>query len=147
MVKSLTTRHRFPILFDEFRHELGHLFDHFGWEEGEASKDWFAPSINVAESETAYEISLDLPGMKPDEFEVEFKDGQLWISGQRKHESEEQGKTWHRVERSYGKFRRVVSLGNEVDAEKVTANYTDGVLLVSVPKAPEAQVKRIEVKS
>ena len=143
MVRSLRTRTRLPGLFDDFHNQLGHLM---GWEEVDG-KSWFAPATNLAETESAYEISLDVPGMKSEDFNVEFKDGQLWISGERTQEEEEEGKTWHRDERSYGSFRRVITLGNEVNAEEVAANYKDGVLSISVPKVPQAQTKRIEVQS
>jgi HSP20 family molecular chaperone IbpA len=74
----------------------------------------FAPSVNFAETEKGYEVSVELPGMKPEDVHVEFKDGHLWITGERKSEVEEKGKTFHRVERRYGSFRRVIAIGNEV---------------------------------
>ena len=130
---------RFPNFFDEaflFRSQNG----------GEA-KDWFTPQINVVESEAGYDVSLDLPGMKADEFNIEFKDGQLWVTGERKAQEEESGKTYHRVERYHGQFRRVVSLPVDVSADKIEATYKDGVLSISVPKAPTALPQKIVVKA
>ena len=149
MSKQLTYRHRLPSLFDAFPAfpaDITQLLDRFGQHDDDQT-GWFAPSTNVAETGTGYEISLDMPGMKSEDFEVELKEGQLWITGERKHEEEEEGKTWHRVERTYGKFRRVVTLGNDVNAEGVEANYVDGVLSITVPKVPETQAKKITVKS
>ncbi|MBW3540391.1 MAG: Hsp20/alpha crystallin family protein [Planctomycetes bacterium] len=136
-------------LFGDFRREFDSLFNRFFSEEdgGHELSTWHVPAANVAESEGQYEVTLDLPGIKPDELNVEFKHGELWISGQRQHEHEEKGKTWHRVERQFGEFRRVIRLGDDVDAEKVNAEYRDGVLKISVPKTESAQTKRIEVRS
>jgi HSP20 family protein len=106
----------------------------------------FAPDTNLAETDSQFEVTLDLPGMKPEDFNLEFNDGQLWITGERQQEEEEKGKTYHRVERSYGHFRRGISLGPDVDPEKIEATYKDGILTVVVPKAPAACPRKIEVK-
>ncbi|MDY0165104.1 MAG: Hsp20/alpha crystallin family protein [Thermoguttaceae bacterium] len=94
-----------------------------------------------------YEITLDLPGLKPDEVNVELKENQLWVSGERRHEAEEKGKTYHRIERAYGQFRRVIPLASQVKTDAIEAEYHDGVLRITVPKSEAAQPKRIEVKS
>jgi HSP20 family protein len=107
----------------------------------------FAPTANLAETEAGYEVTLELPGMKPEELNVEFRNGELWISGEKKEEKEEKGKTFHRVERRYGEFRRVFSLPVAVDEEKVTAEYKEGILRVAVPKIAEVAPKRVEVKT
>jgi HSP20 family protein len=107
----------------------------------------FAPTANLAETETGYEVTLEIPGMKPEEFNVEFRHGDLWISGEKKEEKEEKGKTWHRVEHRYGEFRRGFRLPVAVNEEKVTAEYKEGVLRVAVPKIAEAKPKRVEVKT
>ena len=80
------------------------------------------------------------------ETSVELRHGDLWITGQRTEQHEEKGKTWHRVERHYGQFRRVVRLGDDVNPDEVDAEYKDGVLKVSVAKCEEARTKKIEVK-
>lgn len=138
--------HWTPGVFEDVSKEVNRFMERFyDGENGESH--YFAPRVNIAETDQAYEVSLDLPGMKPEEFNIEFKDDQLWITGERKHETEEKGKTYHRVERSYGQFRRVISLGTDVDVEHVEANYRDGVLTLQVPKVPAAQPRRINVKS
>lgn len=138
--------HWSPVLFEGFGKEMNRLFDRGGDADGNDSA-LFAPRVNIAETDKNYEVTVDLPGMKPEEFNVEFKDGQLWISGERKQESEEKGKTYHRVERYFGQFRRVIALGADVDAEGVEANYRDGVLSLHVPKIAAVQPRRINVKS
>ena len=144
MTHILSNRFGSPRLFDDFRKEMNRLAE--GFFDETPSRSLFAP-VNFAETETGYEVTVDLPGMKPEEVNVEFKDGHLWITGERKDETEDQGKTYHRVERRYGKFRRVISLGSEIESAKVDATYKDGVLSINVPKAEAAQPKRIEVKS
>ena len=135
-----------PGLFDDFGKEVNRLMDRFyDGENGESR--FFAPRVNIAETDKAYEVTVDLPGMKSEEFNIEFKDGQLWITGERKHEEEEKGKTYHRIERRYGQFLRVIALGADVDVDNVDANYRDGVLMLHVPKIPAAQPRRINVKS
>ena len=134
-----------PALLDDFRKEMGRFAE--GIFDDTSAGSVFAPSVNFAETETGYEVSVELPGMNPEDVQVEFKDGHLWVTGERKQESEEKGKTYHRVERRYGSFRRVIAIGNEVDAEKVDATYKDGVLTVDIPKAAAAQPKRIQIKT
>lgn len=108
--------------------------------------EWAGTHANVAELDDRYEISLDLPGLESEDFQVEYEDGQLRISGERKFEKEEEGRTYHRVERRYGKFARAFALPRDVDGEKIEARYERGVLLVSVPKAESAKPRKIEVK-
>jgi HSP20 family protein len=126
---------------------MDHLLDRFGGtENGGTLSQSFAPETNLAETEGEFEITVDLPGLRAEDFNLEFNDGQLWITGERRQEKEEQGKTYHRVERSYGQFRRGISLGPDVDPEKIDATYRDGVLTVIVPKSAAALPRKIEVK-
>lgn len=135
-------------LFETLRREMNELMDQFfGNDNLPEWGAWFAPRCNVAETDTAFEISVDLPGMKPDDFSVELKEGQLWISGERRQETEEKGKTYHRVERQYGRFQRVIPLPAAVNPDKIEAEYKDGVLRITLPKDESAQPKRIPVKT
>lgn len=139
---------RFPETFDQFRREMDTLMDRFlrpG--NGQELPQWNTPLANVSETDNAYEVSVDLPGMKPDDFDVELKHGELWITGERKEEQEKKEKTHHRIERQYGQFRRVIRLGEDVDPENVEAEYKDGVLKVTVPKKETAATRHIEVKT
>ena len=105
----------------------------------------FTPVANLAETETAYELTLDLPGMDAEDVSVELNDGKLIVAGERKSETEESGKTFHRVERSYGKFRRILSIPAPVAEEQITAEYKDGVLYVTLPKSEKIKIKKISV--
>lgn len=134
--------------WDDLYKEVDNLVQHFFGEEGRTvNASDFVPHINVAESEAGFEISADVPGIKPEDVSVELHDNQLTISGKRQSESEESGKTFHRVERRYGEFRRVVSLPTPVDESKITADYRDGVLHVTLPKSEKVKPTRIQVNT
>lgn len=135
-------------LFDGFRKEVDSLMERVfeGSHEGGRTLSYWTPRINLSETETAYELLVDLPGMQPEEFNLELKNGDLWITGERKGQFEDKGRSWHRVEQFYGQFRRVIRLGEDVDAEHVDAEYKDGVLRITVPKAESARTRHITVR-
>jgi len=108
---------------------------------------WFTARSNLVESDKEYEVSVDLPGMKPEDFNVELRQGDLWITGQRKCETLTEGKNYRRIGCTYGSFQEIIPLEAPVKADKIDAEYKDGVLRVTVPKDESAQSHRIEVKS
>jgi HSP20 family protein len=122
--------------------EMAKWFGEEPWE----GNGGFMPSVNVAELENEFEVKVDLPGLKPEEVQVEVKGNELWISGKREEEKEEKGKTFHRVERNYGEFRRILPLPSAVTAEQIEAKLESGVLIVHIPKTEEATPKKIQVK-
>ena len=105
----------------------------------------FTPFANLAETEKGYELTLDLPGVDPAEVSVELNDDQLIVSGERKSEETEEGKTFHRVERRYGKFRRALTIPAPVNEDAITAAYQDGVLTVLLPKSEKVKPKKISI--
>ena len=107
----------------------------------------FVPRADVAETENGFEVKVELPGLKPEEVRVEFKDGALWISGEKKEESEEEGKTFHRVERRHGEFRRMLTLPSHVEEEQIEARFEDGLLHVVLPKSQATKARNIEVRT
>ena len=142
-------RTRYPATFRRMERDMEDLMDRFFRDEefwGMPEKV-FAPMADIAETDKGYEVTMDLPGIDPKDLTVEIREGALWVSGERKEEKEEKGKTFHRMERHYGAFRRGIPLDLPVDREKVEAKYHDGVLKVTVAKIPEAETKRIEVKA
>lgn len=106
--------------------------------------DW-VPSVDVSETEGEYQIKAEIPDVKKEDVKVTVEDGVLTIQGERKHEKEEKGKKYHRVERSYGSFVRSFTLPDLVDEEKVKAEFKDGVLNLQLPKSEKAKPKAIEV--
>jgi HSP20 family protein len=141
-------RERFPVTISRFENEMEDLMERFF---GNGGEEWgltrFTPSLNVAETDLGYEVSIELPGLKPEDVTVELKDGSLWISGKKTEEEEEKGRTFHRMERRHGEFRRVVQLPGTVEEEKVEAKFQDGVLMIKVPKSEEVKPKRIPVQT
>ena len=134
-----------PALLDDFRKELGRLVENV-FEPGTESQS-FAPSVNVIETAQSIEVTMDLPGVQPADVQIEIKEGQLWVSGERKSQVEMTGSTVHRVERRFGQFSRIIPLIAAVDVDKVDARYSDGVLSISIPKSEAAKSRRIEIKS
>jgi HSP20 family protein len=108
----------------------------------------FTPAVDVVEEEGAYLVKVELPGVKPEEIEVELKEGVLTLRGERKQEHEETREGYRRIERTYGRFQRSFSLPEGVRSDAIEAHSANGVLTITVPKpAPKVEeVKRIEVK-
>jgi HSP20 family protein len=104
------------------------------------------PRINLAETDQVYEVTVDLPGLKPADVHVEYEDGRLIVSGERKDEQEEKGKKYHRVERRWGMFSRTIDLPGAVDAERIEAEFCDGVLRVALPKSQEPRGRSIPIR-
>jgi HSP20 family protein len=107
------------------------------------------PAVDVVESEKAYEITAELPGMDEKNIEVKVTDGGLTIKGEKRDEKEEKEKDYYMQERRYGSFERRFELPESVDANKIEATFKKGVLNVTLPKKAEAQkpAKKIEVKA
>jgi HSP20 family protein len=107
------------------------------------------PKMDIAETDTGYELTADLPGVEEKDVDVSVADGVLRIKGERKSEKEEKKKNYHRVERSFGRFERAISLPEGVDENKIAASFKQGVLKVTVPKSAKAKesTKKIEVKA
>jgi len=148
MLRSMIPwRERFPATFSRFENEVGDLMERFF----DTEEDWaltrFTPALNLSEMENEYQMTVELPGMEREQVNVEIKDGNLWISGKKHEEKEEKEKTFHRIERRHGEFRRLIHLPGTVKEDKVEAKFTDGVLTITVPKSEEAKPKRIPVKA
>jgi HSP20 family protein len=137
---------RIPRLFDFETDFPKWMTDAFGAEAGFGREGKFLPEVNMTETDKTVEVTVELPGMKPEDVKVELHDGALWISGEKKEEKEEQNKTFHRIERRTGAFRRAVPLPVEVEADKVDAQFHDGVLTIALPKSEKVAPKKIEVK-
>lgn len=147
--------------FESLRKEVDRLFEDFGggfWDrpfrslarlEQNLAKEMAAPAVDVSETDKAYEITAELPGMDEKNVEVNLADGGLIIKGEKKEEKEETKKDYYVCERRYGSFERYFGLPDGVDASKIEATFKNGVLKVTLPKTAEAQkpAKKIEVKA
>ena len=123
-----------------------------GWrvgqhEDGTRAATAWAPAVEVTERKDAYLVTVEVPGVKAGEVEVTFEDGLLTIQGERHVVRDETGERVHRSERCYGAFQRSITVPSHVQADKIEASTQDGLLQVMVPKAPDVQAKRIQVRA
>jgi HSP20 family protein len=106
----------------------------------------WSPAVDIAEDEKQYLITMDLPGLDKKEVAIKLENDVLTVSGEKKEEKKEDNKNYHRVERYYGKFERSFRLNEDVNREQIEANFKNGVLRLSLPKAEKALPKQIEIK-
>jgi HSP20 family protein len=139
--------------FTSFRHEMDRLFDDFfspaeARTFGGAGGALLRPSVDIAETEKAYTVTAELPGLEQKDVELNLRDNALVLSGEKRQETSESNGGRSYTERSFGRFERIIPLGDEVDADRVEAAFKNGVLKVTLPKNPKAQDKarRIEIK-
>jgi HSP20 family protein len=146
--------------FESFQREMNRLFDDFFRGTGAMPPARFggaegffggaaAPRLDVSETDDAYEVTAELPGLEEKDVEVLLDRNLLTLKGEKRAEREEKSKDYHLTERSFGTFRRSIPLPAEIDQGKVEAHFRNGVLTVRLPKAEQArsQAKRIEVRS
>jgi len=128
-----------------FQRPFSRLLTGNGEKEAMTLTEW-VPVVDISEDDKEYLVKAELPDLKKEEVKVVVENGELTLSGERKFQKEEKGKKYHRIERSYGSFLRSFTLPAGVNAEKVSADFKDGVLEVHLPKDEQAKPKTIEVK-
>jgi HSP20 family protein len=111
-----------------------------------ATTAW-SPSVDIFENDNEVVIKAELPGMNAKDIEVKLENSVLMLKGERHFEKETKEENYHRVEREYGTFSRSFSLPVPVDADKVNAEYKDGVLKIVLPKKEERKPKPIKVEA
>lgn len=108
--------------------------------------DTTLPSVNMKESEEAFELEMAAPGMKKEDFEIKVDKGVLSISSEKREESNQEGAdNYTRREFSYQAFCRSFSLPTSADSEKISAKYSDGILTIQIPKREEAKPKPVRL--
>ena len=139
---------RTPSPLNELQREVDRVFENF-WS-GFATPTLLSDGasgfgvdvrIDASEDDKAYRVTAELPGMSEEDVEVTFADNTLTISGEKKEEREEKEENYHRRERSFGSFRRSITLPAEVEEDKIVANFKDGVMTIELPKSQSAQKK------
>jgi len=139
---------------DAFSNRLGNLISSRESNGGSSSSnddltraDW-APVVDITEDDQEYLIEAELPRVKREDVKVRVADGLLTISGDRtlKKEEKDESKKYHRVERSYGRFVRSFRLPDDVEGDKLKANFADGVLTVHLPKSEARKPKEVDIK-
>lgn len=130
-----------------FRDEMNDLVSRMwsGTQDGWLSGT-FAPSVDVTELDNAIEVRMDIPGMESKDIDVQVHGNLVTVSGERKEEKEEKGKTFHRVERRTGKFARSFTLPCSINEDEVAAEYLKGVLSLKLPKCETDKCRKVAVK-
>ncbi|MCW9705857.1 Hsp20/alpha crystallin family protein [Fodinibius salsisoli] len=134
---------------ETIRREMDRFFDDmtpFSRKPGDGRKlALWAPETDMSETDDAYSITVDLPGVPKEDVEVSFQDKRLVISGERKSEEEKKDEDYIRKERYVGKFVRSFTLPSAVKDDKIKASFKDGVLTVNVPKAETSKPKTVAI--
>jgi HSP20 family protein len=133
--------------FDQIRREMLRLLDA---STGDSAPDQAAgvfPPMNITQDDENFYLRAEIPGIKPAELSISALRNRVAISGSREIPREHERVSYHRKERAEGAFNRSVTLPMEVDAERVDARYTDGILTLTLPKAEQAKPRQIAVRS
>ena len=133
---------------DTLQGEMNRIFDAFFGRPGNGQRlrRW-VPAMDLLETDDHLVLKADLPGLTKDDVSIEIKDNVLTISGERKDETEEKADGFYRVERAFGAFSRSLALPEGIDADRVTADFTNGVLEVRIPKPEERKAHRVQIGS
>lgn len=126
--------------------QFSDIMDEFFNEAVTSRRSTFVPNINVSETENQLTIDVDVPGMKKEDIDISFENGMLTISGERKTKSEDDGRTYHKVETHHGSFSRSFQIPDYVDEESIEATYEDGILQINMDKREEKLKKQIAIK-
>lgn len=110
------------------------------------SGSW-TPACDIVETQDSLILRAELPGVRRDDIDISLDNGVLTLRGSRELEQESQECTYHRIERSYGNFARSFTLPRSIDAERISANYTDGVLEIRMPRREETRPRQIRVNT
>lgn len=115
---------------------------------GQKVADWFAPPSDASALESHYEINMELPGIKAEDVDISLHDGGLTVSGEKHTDREESGRSFFFSERQYGSFQRTFRLPPDADADKVDAQFGDGVLTLKIARRnhTESSAKKIEIR-
>ena len=123
---------------------FGDLLSSNDSENSEESRSWI-PTVDITETDSGFEIYAELPGVAQDDVQVSVTDNLLTIKGEKHQKQETENENFHRVERRYGTFQRSFTLPRHVDTANIKAEYKDGILTLTIPKAEAAKPKEIQI--
>ena len=129
---------------EPFSREIDRVFDAFFGQAEHQARRW-VPPVDLVEAEDHFVLKADLPGLSEGDVNIEVQDGSLTISGERRAEHEQREGGWYRIERAFGSFNRSLTLPDGVDADRIEASFSNGVLEVRIPKPEERKPRRIEI--
>jgi HSP20 family protein len=139
-----------PRALDSLHNQMNRVFSDFFRgdlvDNGSFFAGGWAPAVDVSETDVSYIIRAELPGMKKEDVKITVNNTLVTIRGEKKNESDEKDRTYHRIERSYGSFERSFNLPGAVKTGDVEARYDDGLLTVTLPKTEEAKEKVHDIK-
>ena len=139
------------VRFDPFRDitslrdEMNRLFTRTLGEGGSSAGAAWTPAVDIFDAADAIVLKAELPGLSPDDIDIEIDESVLTLKGERRFEETVEEGRYYRVERAYGAFQRSVTLPQSVKADEITATFEHGVLTVRVPKADEVKPRKIAV--
>ena len=141
IVRYAPAAHRSPFMMD-----LNRLFgEAFPFQDTDESPVNWKPLVDIAEMESEFIVTADLPGITKEDVSVSFEDDTLTITGERKQESTTEETSFYRTERAYGRFSRSFTFPKGIKTDKITAKFDNGVLHVSVPKTADSKPRKIKV--
>ena len=129
-------------LFDDFRGRFD--IEPFGFPRGQTGD--FMPSVDITDADKEVRVTCELPGIDEKDIDITLSKDAVTIRGEKKQEKEHKERGYYHVESSYGSFRRDIHLSSDVDASKVEAICSDGILSITLPKAEEAKTIKVKVK-
>jgi len=127
------------------REAMNRLFEESFVPSAPARNGGFVPALNLSETADAFHVELAVPGLKAEDLNVTFENGVLTIGGEIKQNSEQQERSFHRVERRYGRFSRSITLPSTVRGDAIEARLESGILTLNVPKAEEVKPRKITI--
>jgi HSP20 family protein len=130
---------------EPFSRDIDRVFDAFFGQTDQARR--WVPPVDLVEAEDHFVLKADLPGLTEGDVNIEVQDNTLTISGERKAEHEQREKGWYRIERSFGRFSRSLTLPEGIDADRIAASFDHGVLEVRIPKPEERKPRRITISA
>jgi len=154
MARELTVwkpfRHLAPFGdFERMRREMDRMWDSFFERRpqllAEEQGEWL-PALDLAETANEFVVKAEIPGLDSKDIDISLSDNMLTIKGEKKQEREEKEENYHFIERSYGSFFRSIQLPGEVNQQKITTSYKNGILKIHLPKSEEAKKKELKIK-
>ena len=133
--------------FASFHDEMSQLINDFFDRGNGETPSVITPSFDLSETDDAFQIEMDLPGVDAGDIDIELRDNTVTVCGERKSRQEQEGKSFHRVERQWGRFCRTVQLPSNVQRDKVEAECTKGILTIRLPKSAESLTQHVPVKA
>jgi HSP20 family protein len=140
-------KHRLLSELAAIENQLSQLVKSYNVFSVEQPNSTWSPAVDIYETQDYFVLTAEVPGVRRSDIDVKVVDGNLILRGERRWEGDVKGEHFHRLESSYGKFERIFSLSEKVDADQITAELDHGVLKVTLPKRAKGGSKQIEIKT